>query len=272
MSPNLGIIAGSGDLPEEIAKLQKASGGNCVIAALDPEAAFGDCAYKHFALGEVGGIIEYFKENAVENVVIIGGIGRPNLKALKVDFSGSLLLAKILKQKILGDDNILKIASDYIESKGLKVVFPQEILKLGKYNLGTTGSNLPSAQDKIDIEIGRQVMTSLGALDVGQSVIVCEGYVLGIEAAEGTDNLIRRCEILRRTEKGGVLVKMSKSTQDMRLDVPVIGPDTIFFLAKHGFNGVAIEKEGVIVIKPEETMRLLGDNGLFLKVLDSKLL
>ncbi|MDP5020930.1 MAG: UDP-2,3-diacylglucosamine diphosphatase LpxI [Rickettsiaceae bacterium] len=268
MLPKLGIIAGNGDLPEEIAKLQKASGGDCVIAALESKANFANFAHKHFALGAVGSIIEYFKENSVENVVIIGGIGRPDLKSLKVDFSGSLLLAKILKQKILGDDNILKIVSNYIESKSLKVVFPQEILKLGKYNLEIASTKSPSAQDKTDIEIGKQVIASLGALDVGQSVIVCDGYVVGIEAAEGTDNLIRRCEILRRAAKGGVLVKMSKATQDMRLDVPVIGPDTIFFLAKHGFNGVAIEKESVIVVKPEETMRLLDDNGLFLKVLD----
>ena len=68
-----------------------------------------------------------------------------------MDFSGSLLLAKILKQKVLGDDNILKIVSDYIESKGLKVIFPQEILKLGKYNLKITSTKLPSEQDKIDI-------------------------------------------------------------------------------------------------------------------------
>ncbi|MDP4832636.1 MAG: DUF1009 domain-containing protein, partial [Rickettsiaceae bacterium] len=122
MLPKLGIIAGNGDLPEEIAKLQKASGGDCVIAALESKANFANFAHKHFALGAVGSIIEYFKENSVENVVIIGGIGRPDLKSLKVDFSGSLLLAKILKQKILGDDNILKIVSNYIESKSLKVV------------------------------------------------------------------------------------------------------------------------------------------------------
>ena len=242
MLPNLGIIAGSGDLPEEIALLHKSAGGNCVIAVLDPDAAFKNLVHKHFALGSVGRIIEYFKENAIENVVIIGGIDRPDLKSLKVDFSGSALLAKILKQKILGDDNVLKIVSDHIESKGLKVISPQEILKFGKCNLNISSTSSPSVQDNADIEIGMQVISSLGILDVGQSVIVCDGYVVGIEAAEGTDNLIRRCEFLRCKEKGGVLVKMSKSAQDMRLDVPVIGPDTVFFLAKHGFNGVAIEK------------------------------
>lgn len=267
MLQNLGIIAGSGDLPKEIAKLYSYAGGRCFIAVIDPEISFEEFSCEHFALGSVGGIIEYFKKNAVENVIVAGGITRPDLKSLKVDFAGSALLAKILKQKILGDDNILKIVSDYIESRGLKVISPKEILKLGEYNLDISSKSTPSSQDKADMEIGMQVIKSLGGLDVGQSVIVCDGYVVGIEAAEGTDNLIRRCEYLRKKEKGGVLVKMSKSGQDMRLDIPVIGPDTIFFLAKHGFNGVAIEKEGVIVIKPEETQKLLDDNGLFLSVI-----
>ena len=267
MLQKLGIIAGNGDLPKEIAKLYNSAGGNCFIAAIDPETSFEGSSYEHFTLGSVGGIIEYFKKNAVENVVIVGGIARPDLKSLKVDFAGSALLAKILKQKILGDDNVLKIVSNYIESKDLKVISPKEILKFSGYNFDISNKNTPSSQDKADIEIGIQVIKSLGGLDVGQSVIVYDGYVIGIEAAEGTDNLIRRCEYLRKKEKGGVLVKMSKSEHDMRLDMPVIGPDTVFFLAKHGFNGIAIEKEGVIVIKPEETQKLLNNNGLFLSII-----
>jgi len=267
MLQKLGIIAGSGDLPKEIAKLYNSAGGNCFIAAIDPETSFEESSYEHFTLGSVGGIIEYFKKNAVKNVVIVGGIARPDLKSLKVDFAGSALLARILKQKILGDDNVLKVVSNYIESKDLKVISPREILKFSGYNFDISNKNTPSSQDKSDIEIGIQVIKSLGGLDVGQSVIVCDGYVIGIEAAEGTDNLIRRCEYLRKKEKGGVLVKMSKSEQDMRLDVPVIGPDTVFFLAKHGFNGIANEKEGVIVIKPEETQKLINDNGLFFSII-----
>lgn len=267
MLQNLGIIAGGGDLPTEIAKIHTNSGGKCFIVSLDPKNTFDGFSCECFSLGSVGGIIDYFKSNSVENIVIIGGIKRPDFKSLKVDFSGSMLLAKILKQKALGDDNLLKIVVDYIELKGLKVNSPQEILKAGKYELGIVSKKSPSAQDNKDIEIGTQVMTSLGALDVGQSVIVSDGYVVGIEAAEGTDNLIQRCDDLRPQNKNGVLVKMSKSAQDMRVDVPVIGPNTISLLVKHGFNGVAIEKSGVIVINPQETENLLNKNGLFLKII-----
>lgn len=105
-------------------------------------------------------------------------------------------------------------------------------------------------------------------MDVGQSVIISNGYVVGIEAAEGTDNLISRCAILRKENNGGVLVKMSKSAQDMRLDVPAIGPDTIKLLAENKYSGIAIEKSGVIIINPEEVQKMLDENNLFLSFIE----
>jgi DUF1009 family protein len=154
-----------------------------------------------------------------------------------------VLIAKIIKKKFLGDDNLLRTVSDYLESKGYKIVSPQEILKLSESENHIFTKAKPLEQDMLDIELGREVINSLGNLDVGQSVIVCSGYVLGIEAAEGTDNLIRRCDILRKSEKGGVLVKMGKSAQDMRLDVPVIGADTFFFLAKRFIMALLYRKK-----------------------------
>jgi len=224
-------------------------------------------------------MIQYFKENKVENILLIGGINRPDFFTLRVDLTGGALIAKILKQKILGDDNLLRIVSDYIESKGFKIISPAEILSLGagtNAEIGTgagagfetragqiTSKKVPSEQDMADIEIGKNIAKSLGALDVGQSVIVADGYVLGVEAAEGTDNLIQRCAELREKPTGGVLVKMSKSAQDMRLDVPAIGVETIRLLAECGFNGVAIEQNGVIVISPESTKQMLDKAGVF---------
>ena len=266
MLPNLGIIAGDGDLPAEIAKIQTKSGGKCFIASLGLENNFDEFTHEYFSLGSVGSIIDYFKNNSVEHIIIIGGIKRPDFKSLKVDFSGSILLAKILKQKALGDDNLLKIVVQHIESKGIKVIHPHEILS--QYKIEISSKTLPSKQDNKDIEIGSRVITSLGSMDVGQSVVVSNGYVVGIEAAEGTDNLIQRSDDLRSQKTHGTLIKMSKSSQDMRVDVPVIGPHTISLLAKHGFNGVAIEKSGVIIINPKETKNLLDEHSLFLKILE----
>jgi hypothetical protein len=265
---NLGIIAGSGLLPSTIADLHLKQGGQVYIAALEGETDvlhITKYQYKQFPIGSVGALLEYFTENNVKEIIIIGGITRPDLKSVKVDKAGSLLIAKILKEKFLGDNNILKIISDFIESKGFKVISPKTLLELGTYEKLYVSNKLPSKQDEIDIELGMQVIKSLSNLDIGQSIIVADGYVLGIEAAEGTDALIRRCELLRKTERGGVLVKMVKLTQDMRLDLPTIGPDTIFYLAKHGYNGLAIQKSGVIIVKPLETIALLNEHELFIR-------
>ena len=265
---NLGIIAGSGLLPSTIADLHLKQGGQVYIAALEGETDvlhITKYQYKQFPIGSVGALLEYFTENNVKEIIIIGGITRPDLKSVKVDKAGSLLIAKILKEKFLGDDNLLKIISDFIESKGFKVISPKTLLELGTYEKLYVSNKLPSKQDEIDIELGMQVIKSLSDFDIGQSIIAADGYVLGIEAAEGTDALIRRCELLRKTERGGVLVKMVKLTQDMRLDLPTIGPDTIFYLAKHGYNGLAIQKSGVIIVKPLETIALLNEHDLFIR-------
>ena len=267
MVQNLGIIAGDGLLPAEIAKLYLEQGGMVYIAALEGETDISSIinySYKQFPIGAVGALLEYFVENNVKEIIIIGGLTRPDLKSIKVDVAGSVLIAKILKEKLLGDDNILKIISNFIESKGFKVISPKNLLKVSNYEKLYKSNISPSRQDIIDIEFGKQVLKSLSNLDIGQSIIVSNGYVLGIEAAEGTDDLIRRCELYRKTDKGGVLVKMAKSEQDMRLDIPAIGPDTIFYLAKHGYNGLAISKSEVIIIKPAETINLLNENDLFI--------
>ena len=262
--PVLGILAGNGDLPDEIANIYVGNGGSCFVASIDKDRSYNGIPCKIFTLGCVGAILEYFEENKVENIIIVGGVQRPDLKSLKVDWGGTALLANIMKQKMLGDDNVLTIVMDHINKKGFNVISPLDILSVNNKNLISTKKK-PSKNDNSDIEFGSDILKNLGKLDVGQSVIVCDGYTLGVEAAEGTDNLIRRCDLLRKKDKGGVLVKMSKSGQDMRLDVPVIGPDTIFCLAKHGFSGLAIESMGVIVIKPEETQKLLDENDLFLE-------
>lgn len=261
--PMLGIIAGSGDLPHEIMKIYMSHGGSCCIASINTNSYYSDSIYKIFPLGYVGEILNYFQEHKVHNIVIIGGIKRPDFDSLKVDKAGALLLARCIKQTILGDNNILTIVMNYIREQGFNVISPLEILVMNNQNLINT-KRKPSYSDGRDIEFGQAILKALGQLDIGQSVIICDSYALGVEAAEGTNQLIDRCSVLRKKTVGGVLVKMSKSHQDMRLDVPVIGPNTILHLAKKRFNGLAVEKTRVIIIKSQEVQYLLNKNHLFL--------
>lgn len=263
MPQAVGIIAGNGLLPISIAEKLTEQHRKCCIAALEGEAdhaLYKPYPHRFFKLGMIGSIIEYFHSMNVEHIVLAGGVHRPNFRSLKVDMTGSVLLARILKQKFLGDDNLLKVVAGFLEERGFKIIASQEILASDNIIITT---NTPSSSEMRDVELGIKLLESIGEIDVGQSVIVEDGYILGIEAAEGTNNLIERCSHLRKSSSGGVLVKMAKKSQDTRLDMPTVGPETILNLAHYDYSGLAIKKNQVIVIEPGEVARLSNEYGLF---------
>lgn len=262
----IGIIAGNGLLPISLANSFIKQGGQCYIAALEGEAnpvLYKDFTHQFFKIGMVKPIIEYFRKYDVKNIILAGGVNRPNLRSIKVDLMGSRLLARILKQKFLGDDKLLSIVTDFLEEKGFRVVSSYEILRT---NNDVMTIAVPSRIDNTDIELGIKLLDSIGYLDVGQSVIVDNGYIIGIEAAEGTDNLIERCSYLRKNSTGGVLIKMMKKGQDTRIDIPTIGAKTISNLANYGYKGLAIQKDKVIILEIERSIGLANECGLFIKL------
>ncbi len=263
----LGIIAGNGLLPIVLADNFTKRGVQYYIAALEGEAdpvLYKNFPHQFFRIGMVKPIINYFREHNVNIVILAGGVNRPNLQSIKVDLMGSRLIARILKQKFLGDDKILSIVIYFIEEKGFKVVSSYEILSINNDIMTLT---VPSVIDNIDIELGTKLLNSIGCLDVGQSVIVDNGYIIGVEAAEGTDNLIKRCSYLRKNFTGGVLIKMMKRGQDTRVDIPTIGLKTITNLVNYGYKGLAIEKNKVIIIELKKTLELANKCGIFIKLI-----
>lgn len=264
MSQIYGIIAGNGLLPISLVDIFTKQGKDCYIAALEGEAnpiLYKNYSCRFFKIGMVGSIINYFQEYNVRDIVIVGGVKRPNLQSIKVDLVGSRLIARILKQKFLGDDTILTIIIKFLEEYGFNIISNFNIINMD--NKLTTKTR-PSKGDLVDIELGVKLLDSIGDIDVGQSVIVEDGYIIGIEAAEGTDNLIKRCAALRKKSTGGVLVKMMKNTQDIRIDLPTIGPETINNLAACKYNGLAIQKDKVIIIKPKVTYELADKYRIFI--------
>ncbi|AFB20789.1 LpxI family protein [Rickettsia canadensis] len=267
MLPNLGIISGRGSLPYLIAKNYTMQGGKCYITAIQGETDINQIKnfeYKVFKIGMVGEAIKYFKENEVQNIIFIGGVNRPNFKNLAVDKIGGLLLFKILGQKIRGDDSLLKTVADFFESYGFKVISSNKIYKNQQCDSNIITDTHPTSSDKNDIELGIKILNHLSPFDIAQSVIIESGYILGIEAAEGTDNLIARCADLRKNPHEGVLVKIPKLGQDTRLDIPTIGPGTIQNLAKYNYCGIAIKADEMIVVEQELTVKLANEHKIFI--------
>ena len=262
----LGILAGGGTLPRRVAEAARSQGRSVFIVAF---AGQHDSAtvegFPHIALriGEAGRIIAELKKAGVVDLVMAGGVRRPSLSELGLDWRGIQLFAKI-GAGALGDDGLLAGIGRELEREGFRVVGPNEILSDGTVAAGVLGCHEPDAQADADIAHGLKVARMLGAADIGQAVVVQQGLVLGVEAIEGTDALLARVGPLRRNGLGGVMVKVAKPQQDRRVDLPTIGPATVDRAAAAGLRGVAIEAGATIVLDRAETVAAADAAGLFL--------
>jgi UDP-2,3-diacylglucosamine hydrolase len=261
----LGIIAGSGGLPRRIVESSRAIGREIFVLALegaaDPQALEG-VPHAWCRLGAAAKGLALLRDNEVSELVLAGGVRRPSLAALRPDWRAAKLFARI-GLRALGDDGLLSAVVDELEREGFRVVGADQLLLSGPAAEGALGKWRPDAQAVVDIEHGLRVARTLGLLDIGQAVVVQQGLVLGVEAIEGTDALLRRCAALRREGPGGVLVKVEKPGQERRVDRPTIGPCTVALAAEIGLRGIAVEAGATIVLDPGEVVAAADRLGLF---------
>lgn len=265
--PPLGIVAGGGSLPAQLADHCRKSGRPFFVIALEgyaDVAALAGVPHAVVRLGAVGESFEQLRAHHARELVLAGHVKRPSFSSLRPDKTGARLLARLSGAFFSGDDAVLKAVVAFLEDEGFTVTGVNNVLGTLTAPAGTLGRVAPDEQARADIALGFRVATALGALDVGQAVIVEHGYVLGVEAAEGTDALIRRCATLKREAKGGVLVKLCKPGQESRVDLPSIGPNTIAALSQAGFRGVALQAGQSLLIDRERTTAEADRLGLFI--------
>jgi DUF1009 family protein len=266
----LGILAGGGTLPRRVAEAAAAQGRPVFIVAFtgqfDPATVAG---FPHIPLriGEAGRILSEMRKAGVVDLVMAGGVRRPSLSELGLDWRGVQLFARI-GTGALGDNGLLAAIGRELEREGFRLVGASEILAGGAVAAGVLGQQAPDEQARSDIAHGILVARALGVVDVGQSVVVQQGLVLGVEAIEGTDALLRRVGPLRRDGLGGVLVKIAKPQQDRRIDLPTIGPATVALAAEAGLRGIAVEAGSTIILDHAATVAAADGAGLFLIALD----
>lgn len=262
----LGIIAGKGSLPGRIIDNCRRQGRDVFVLAFedatDPS-ILEDVPYEYVRLGAVGHALELFRSAGVGQVVMAGRIERPSIADLRPDWKGTQLLARIGTSLFAGDDKVLRTVVEFFEEEGFEILGVEQVLDDVLASEGPLGNVYPDKQTQADIARGVEVAKAIGALDVGQAVMVQRGCILGVEAVEGTDNLIKRCAELKIAERGGVLVKVSKPGQERRVDLPTIGIHTIMALAEAGFAGVAVEAGNSLVLDRRELIMQANQLGLF---------
>jgi DUF1009 family protein len=247
----LGVIAGGGPLPRRVVEHCLAVGRPVFVAAFEGHTEPATCegvAHQWFRLGAVGALLKGLKGERCDEVVMIGPIARPSLSTLKLDFRAISLLGRLGKAATQGDNALLALLVEELEREGFRVIGADDLLDDVTTPKGVLGAVEPDEAARRDIEVGARVARQLGAVDVGQAVVVQHGVVLGVEAIEGTDALIERCAKLRRADPGGVLVKLKKPKQEARADLPTIGPRTIRNIADAGLSGVALEAGASLII------------------------
>lgn len=262
----LGIIAGGGLLPRRVIDFCRAQNRSFSVVALKNNAdksLFKDVPCQWVRMGEAGKGLTYFKENGVEEIVMVGYVRRPSLFELRPDWLTMKFLTHI-GFKAFGDDHLLSSLVSFLEKEGLSIIGVHEVLPDVTAPEGVMGKIQPDEQALADIEHGLKIANGLGKLDVGQSVVVQQGIVLGVEAIEGTDALIQRCGSLKRDGVGGVLVKIKKPEQETRTDLPTIGSRTLKNVKKAGLRGIAVQAGYTLIVDKEELVKKADDLGLFL--------
>lgn len=267
----LGILAGGGALPRLLIAACRDSGRGCFVVGLegqaDPETVEG-VAHGWAPLGAAGQVLDLLRGAGVRELVLAGAIRRPSLLSLKPDARGAAMLARI-GLRALGDDSLLRAVIAELEREGFQVIGAQDVLAVLLAPAGSLGRHGPDATARADIERGVAVARALGGVDVGQAVVVQQGIVLAVEAAEGTDAMLARAGALRRPGPGGVLVKLAKPQQDRRADLPTIGPATVAAAIAAGLAGIAIEAGGALVLDRALLVAEADRVGLFVEGLRS---
>lgn len=269
--PKLAIIAGGGALPLRLAEVCRETGRSYTVIALDgwAEPSVEQHPHKKFGLGEIGGIRGFLKAEHVQELVMVGYLGRPDFSKLRPDLQGIRLLPKAIMAARRGDDALLRFLVEQFEADGLKVVGAHDVMEALLIEPGPLGSLGPDDEAMADVRKAMDVVRATGALDIGQGAVVARGLVLAVEAQEGTDAMLARISTLApeirgsEKERVGVLVKIPKPAQERRIDLPTIGHRTLTGAAAAGLKGIAVSAGGALVLDKAEVAREADALGLF---------
>ncbi len=266
------IIAGSGDLPIDVANEAKDKG---IYTTIIPIESFADQnSFKEYVnvetipIGKIGRAFKFLKKHNISHILFAGSVKRPSLSSIIPDLEGTKLLARILKNKFLGDDTLLKCVIGFFEENGFQIISPTDILSLNIKKSGSITNSTPSKAELKDIEIGVSTSHRLSELDIGQSLLISEGRIISVEGAEGTDGMIKRSKEYV-TPKKSILVKLPKLGQDTRIDMPTIGPKTIELMHKNNIAGIAIDKN-VLVLSMQETIDIANLYSIYIYIIETE--
>ena len=271
MTP-LGIIAGRGGLPIHIADTCSARGEAVFVIRLE---GLADPSLDRFAgidlsLGQFGAVFEALTEAGCERVVFGGYVIRPDFASITFDERGQSLLPRIIEAAGKGDNDSLSLFARIFEEEGFSVLGIKDACPEIVCPAGALTITAPDDDVQSDLSKAWDIAGIMGREDIGQACVVREGIVVAVEAQEGTDRMLARAATIDVDFQGappsqsGVLVKRAKAGQDLRLDLPVIGPQTVERVAGAGLKGIGVEAGASIILERGKTIATANDKGIFI--------
>jgi len=268
----VGLIAAGGVMPFAVADSLVARGIDPVLFALkgacDPVAV---TRFRHhwISVGQLGRAVKLFRSENCRDLVFIGTLVRPALSEIRLDWGTLRVLGRVWAAFRGGDDHLLSGIGRILEQDGFRMVGIRDVAPDLLMPEGCITRVAPDESAAADIARGREVLRALSPFDIGQAAVVIEGHVVGVEDIEGTDGLLARVTRLRAEGRiraraaRGVLVKAPKSGQDLRFDLPTVGPRTVEGAVKAGLGGIAIIAGNTIVVEPQAMIETADAAGLF---------
>lgn len=269
----IGIIAGAGRMPFLVARGIAAAGSEPVIAALDGFASprlegevSDDKYFRRVGVTRMGQWIRHFKRNGITRAVMIGSVSKRDMYCRNriLKYFPDLRTVLIWYLKVRGDKRdaaLLLAAADELAGEGITLVSNTEYCGDNVATLGVMTKGQPPAGVKLDIEFGWKIARASADLDIGQALAVKEHDIIAVEAIEGTDAMIARAGELCHSG-GWTLIKVARTDQDMRFDVPTIGPKTIRNLNAAGCKCIVVEAEKTMIADKTDTLELADKLGI----------
>jgi len=264
----VGLIAGNGTFPLEVAESISQKNKEVFIVALKGAASRDLERYPHIwiRMGQIGRAIQALKENNCEELILIGGVEKPNVWLLKPDSGALKLFFKLIMLPVKGDASILKALLNFLEiDNKFKVVGAEKYISHLLMSEGLLAGEKVDEQTQIDIDIAITNCKNIGSKDIGQACVVVDREIIASEDDSGTDKMLK--DIISKElkfNKKGVLVKLAKPIQDRRVDLPAIGMQTMHLVNEIGLCGIAIENRSSFISDKEKVLKFASDNNIFI--------
>ena len=265
----IALVAGALDLPFFTRDALRRAGWNVFVVGLKnfyDERLAPDMVVR---LGGGGRAIREFRRRGIKKLTFVGALGHPNFSDLRPDFWTMRALLKILKHQ-RGYDSMAVALNEVLEKQGFEIVAAQDLApELAFETPGVQTKSKPTKADMANIERAIEVSHTIGMADIGASVVV-DKQVIAVEAAEGTARMLERVVQMRANKKksSGVFAKMTKPGQDLRIDIPAIGVDTVNAVADAKLHGIVVNTKTCFVVDKPAVIKQADRRGIFIVAID----